>query len=430
MSTKTLRNETLNPQVSKAPATRSSHPGQKPMGRTQLDRFLKLAAEDQADQKVLSQEENTIFTSEQDQSISPRSEEGALPKNRKPTPSTAQELLQPYQRQRSTIKMEDLQRSQAPLEAPKPKEIQLPQFSSPHRPGQAVPQSASGKAVARSGQTTSPKLAPPAKPRSEQKAELSPSPHPQTSPEALHQQLSGGLQHLEAQVQHVNQLSANLEMAMIELRSLSVTVSRLRQALESGEDMSSGQPPNVLEGSSVNLPYIKQHRDGRLKLASKRVDLLQAERDAASTAQFLRNRRTGQPSVKRPASASPLRPSKPRTGAASTGKTAPTHPVEQPSRKQAPRRYSRWFRSLLCPPRSFPALITDAALWIAVAGGLRLGLQVILSANPSLWPPIVLLLVTPVIIATYQITLMARSGRILGYRLLLILIGLVLGGRL
>lgn len=86
----------------------------------------------------------------------------------------------------------------------------------------------------------------------------------------------------------------------------------------------------------------------------------------------------------------------------------------------------RW----LLPPARFQAALLDALLWIVGAIVIRVAVNVLLASAAHLWFPGIVLLSLPVIVAVSLVNLAPDLGWILGYRLVLVLFGLLLGGRL
>ncbi len=79
----------------------------------------------------------------------------------------------------------------------------------------------------------------------------------------------------------------------------------------------------------------------------------------------------------------------------------------------------------------FPTFtIQSAAMWITGAAAARIILTIFLSSQPALKPLALMLMVAPAAIAIYQVTAAPKTGFVTAYRLLLILVGLLLGGRL
>lgn len=71
-----------------------------------------------------------------------------------------------------------------------------------------------------------------------------------------------------------------------------------------------------------------------------------------------------------------------------------------------------------------------SALWLGGAIAARIAANLFLAAHPGFWIPVVGLMVAPAAIAIYRTTVAPQSSMIWGYRLFLVMIGLLLGGRL
>lgn len=98
-------------------------------------------------------------------------------------------------------------------------------------------------------------------------------------------------------------------------------------------------------------------------------------------------------------------------------------PIASPTQWRAVQR-------LLRPPASALAALLDAGIWMGLAIALRLGADTALIAFPHLWLPVLLILLTPAAIAIGLSTWAPPLSLLLGYRLILIALGLILGGRL
>ena len=117
----------------------------------------------------------------------------------------------------------------------------------------------------------------------------------------------------------------------------------------------------------------------------------------------------------------------------------PTSPLPRSSSVYAPRRSNlptqvntpeRMIHAWLQPPRqALPALL-EAIAWMLTAAILRWSANWVLAAMPALWVPVALLLLLPAILAVSLSFWAANLSPVLGYRLILIAIGLVLGGKL
>ncbi|GEM_PF-5279247 len=228
---------------------------------------------------------------------------------------------------------------------------------------------------------------------------------------------------LTAQADSINALSMALEQAMLDLKALSNKSNRSGQPGRDTQRTRGGTrakpPANTFEPVTAVIPYVERDATGAWVLASREVDLLKAEREAVSTAKFLRH-------LAHKKEDTPRRKSKP--AASSTSRAIVHRPAQSPEPESDPNQPG-WFGRMLLPPQDALGMASDATMWVLGASVLRFGLQFFLGASPTLWIPIGLLLVTPALIAAYQVTFMPRSGMVLAYRLFLILVGLWVGGR-
>jgi hypothetical protein len=87
-------------------------------------------------------------------------------------------------------------------------------------------------------------------------------------------------------------------------------------------------------------------------------------------------------------------------------------------------------RDYLVPPAKTGAALGDAIAWIITAALLRVIIDLWLSTSTSFWLPGMFILIAPAFCAVSLATLVPQLSVILGYRLLLIMIGFLLGGKL
>lgn len=116
----------------------------------------------------------------------------------------------------------------------------------------------------------------------------------------LRQRTAKGLKRLEHQAERINQLSAELEAAMLELKVIASEVNRDWRALQATQKPTTGAiakrdaiasfVPNVCEYQTIHLPSVQYKRSGSFVLTSRPVDLFKAEREANVLAQTLRHR--------------------------------------------------------------------------------------------------------------------------------------------
>ncbi|MDX2096644.1 MAG: hypothetical protein SFW36_02625 [Leptolyngbyaceae cyanobacterium bins.59] len=258
------------------------------------------------------------------------------------------------------------------------------------------------------------------------------------SREEIEQHLATGIQDLETQVNYINQLSDDLEAALLGFKLVAAKVIQYRQRMGQFGEGAIEKEASLADYNSLvaAVPYIQQNKNGDYHLTVRQVDLLKAERDAIATAQFLRNRVqhlsqfSGQETkdVSTVAKIHSTHPSIHGLAKRSAYQRSTNSSRHAPQSSQRLARW-RWLRSLLKVPQSPFLKGVDALVWLTVAAALRVSLQVFVSFFPFLLVPATLLLVTSALIAAYQTLFMARSGAVFGYRLFLLSVGFLLGGR-
>jgi hypothetical protein len=253
---------------------------------------------------------------------------------------------------------------------------------------------------------------------------------------------ASSIQRLDAQAQRINELSAVQEAAMLELKAIADQLAQDRTVLDENLNAThsksvSANPDlsGICEYLPTAVPKIERDRlSGTYVLTARSVDLLKKEReaqqDAVSTAETIRRlHRPGLHQVAIPSQ----RYIHSSNGFAAffTHRLKPiaalvTHLLSgRPQQQRRPNR-SKSVATPINPSFSIP----DAVLWVMGAAVVRLGLDALLAATPALWPVVVLLVIMPAVVAMYQATVNPKSGFLLGYRLLLVMIGLLLGGRI
>ena len=121
-----------------------------------------------------------------------------------------------------------------------------------------------------------------------------------SSVRALRQRTIEGLRRIESQAERINQLSAELETAVLELKEIASEVNqdwRAFQAIQqptidaiAKRDTSPSFASNICEYQVANVPNVQQKPSGSFLLSSRSIDLFKAEREAALVAQTLRRR--------------------------------------------------------------------------------------------------------------------------------------------
>lgn len=87
-------------------------------------------------------------------------------------------------------------------------------------------------------------------------------------------------------------------------------------------------------------------------------------------------------------------------------------------------------RQLLQVPQTSFDRVGDAVLWIVLAVVIRVGARLLLALLPALTPIFVVLMFAPAILAVYLAMFVPRAGFVSVYRLFLMMLGLLIGGRL
>ncbi|MDP8965278.1 MAG: hypothetical protein M3O33_15120 [Cyanobacteriota bacterium] len=110
-----------------------------------------------------------------------------------------------------------------------------------------------------------------------------------SSLEMLRRRTTRGVRRLENQAKRINELSAELEAAVLELKAIASEINPDWKAIQ-GTHKSSSKSTTVCEYRVAAVPQVELKPDGSFILVSKPVDLFQAEREATLLAQTLRHR--------------------------------------------------------------------------------------------------------------------------------------------
>ena len=110
-----------------------------------------------------------------------------------------------------------------------------------------------------------------------------------SSLEKLRRRTTRGVKRLESQAKRINELSAELEAAVLELKAIASEINPDWKAIQATHK-SSSKTTNVYEYRVAAVPQVELKPDGSFVLLSKSVDLFQAEREATLLAQTLRHR--------------------------------------------------------------------------------------------------------------------------------------------
>ncbi len=247
------------------------------------------------------------------------------------------------------------------------------------------------------------------------------------------------LQELKAQAEHINQLSQTQETALRRLQSIAAQIDRERRKSQSNANPGSSEANRPTPRLSlpleqpISLPYV-ENPQGQVKLAMRDLSLqaaepmtlqihvpIEASDTADETAQMLRQRQE-------------------RRGTQyQETQYQETQYQEFPSRRRSRRRLPllkrlrRWLfanRSHSEINEAVPFTLHETLTLLLGAALTRLLLNLLLEAMPLLVVPVMILLVVPAAIAVHRTTTAPQSGITWGYRLCIILLGLLIGGRL
>jgi len=106
---------------------------------------------------------------------------------------------------------------------------------------------------------------------------------PQTQEDVL-QRSKTGWERLTAQARQINQLAAQLEEAMFELKVIANDVNREQRITQATKK----PPKSICEYLTTIVPCVGRKKGGAFVLTTRKVDLFKAEREAVEIAQALR----------------------------------------------------------------------------------------------------------------------------------------------
>ncbi|MCC5639387.1 hypothetical protein LC593_26910 [Nostoc sp. CHAB 5844] len=98
------------------------------------------------------------------------------------------------------------------------------------------------------------------------------------------EKIISGWERLVAQAQTINQMAAELEAEILELKAIASAINSQRNYLQGNIK----PRKSVCKYLTVSIPWVKQKSDESLILTTRKIDLFRAEREAASLAQKLR----------------------------------------------------------------------------------------------------------------------------------------------
>lgn len=253
---------------------------------------------------------------------------------------------------------------------------------------------------------------------------------------------------LEVKADEINQLSAAQEAAMLELKAIAQKLERDWKTLDTQQHPFAGEAadlPPLCEYLETEVPLVQRDEKGAFVVTKRPVDLFQAERDAEWMAQSLRHRgdgrSTGSASQGQRYRSGRLTPAPSASAmaiAATTAQRALRGLLALVNRVLLPSDRQRAARSMQrqsppattgrLPMTEAPSMQTSAVLLIGAAIA-RIGADWLLAMNADFWLPVALLIVAPAALAIYRTTVAPHTSITWGYRIFLIFLGLLIGGR-
>ncbi|MGP1384745.1 MAG: hypothetical protein ACTS2F_14365 [Thainema sp.] len=282
-------------------------------------------------------------------------------------------------------------------------------------------------------------------------------------------------QKIQLQIEQINQLAQLQETAIRDLRVMSEVAAHWQRVVAEDQGVPSQQVilPFCWSNQPLGVPAIQQNERGQWLVQTRFIDLLQAEREAEEMATQLRHRhlrsrpyRGTQPawlgwlrwlqqqwqqwwqplSKQLGLAASPRRAARASSRKSSFYPAAPNSSVRS-ARESTGQPYQQWSQPAgnfqprapiagspaPSPRSSFPMpdfSLLDISIWITGAAIARVGLDWMLANLPFTAPVVIGLILAVTGWAVYRATTDSELTLTLGYRALLLMIGLLLGGTL
>lgn len=238
----------------------------------------------------------------------------------------------------------------------------------------------------------------------------------QPKPPVVHS-LDQAFQRLDAQAEEVNQLSAAQELAILKLKAIAEQAGQDWQSSDATSLAGLGKAvrlPPICEYLETAVPHVEKDQHGKFVVTSRSVDLFKAEREAALNAEDLRYR-----AVKARRSSSLVSRFWNWLGKKPESKTSQSKTLQSKMKKRFDRR-----------SKNSPFNVRHTIILLVGAIVMRVLLDTLLAIFPGLWLPAIAIMVTPGAIAMYRRPLTHESVLVWCYRLVLVIIGLVIGGRI
>mgnify|MGYP001794731357 CR=1 FL=1 len=253
-----------------------------------------------------------------------------------------------------------------------------------------------------------------------------PTQSPSTTSPALHPAHSS-LQQFDAALATIDHLAQQQQQALYRLKALG---DSLTQQIQPGTSPDVDDIAHFLDQcQTLQIPTVQRDGAGYLSLSHHTVNFHQAEHDATSNAEKLRVRSQLFQHTTSPQETIVGLDQSPYEGQDSGGFLADLSHFYQ----LASRAIQRWIEHYipLMPRRARSSHFTllDGSIWCIGAAIARILLNQLFQFYPALWTPVAFMLIASIIFSLYRALFRARPNPVLGYRTLMIIVGLLLGGR-
>lgn len=178
---------------------------------------------------------------------------------------------------------------------------------------------------------------------------------------------------------------------------------------------------------TIAIPIVQRDRNGYLELGCQAFNFRQAEHDASSNAATLR--------MRSPLFQYALDPTQPHTEQPGSRNRQVFDGLVQELQNFSQFAYRilrRWANRHFANrqrPRSSHFTLVDGAIWCIGSVIVRILLNQIFQIYPALWTPVAIIFIVAIGISLYSSIFSPRPDPVLGYRTLMTLVGLLIGGR-
>lgn len=239
-------------------------------------------------------------------------------------------------------------------------------------------------------------------------------------PDVKEHRMQDVLEQLQSHAEQITPLSMDQELALREFQKLARDLKAIGR--ENGVFV---EIDDFLDWSNLasQAPRVERSGANSFLITTKLIDLRRARHDAETNAETVRRLQHSTPR------------SKSRSGFSSELTQAVSLAQWVWQRVQSlvePRPASKARRvvSRTAQPAAEPKIsVQSSAFWFGGAVVVRLGLDLMLASNPSLWLVAIAVIAAPAVVALLRVTRAPQTGFAMGVNLFLIMIGLLVGGR-